>query len=229
MIGRIYMSKQILTNDWQLYIADEFSKEYYHNMRHFLKEEYSTKTIYPHMDDIFNALHYTPFANVKVVILGQDPYHGPNQAHGLSFSVKPEVSIPPSLKNIYKELQADIGVPIPNHGSLIHWAKQGVLLLNTVLTVRKKQPNSHKGKGWEHFTNEVIRKVNAKTDPVVFILWGRHAQSKEELITAKHHLVIKSPHPSPFSANKGFFGSQPFSRTNRFLEKAGRTPIDWRI
>jgi len=219
----------ILTNDWAPIMEEEFQKDYYINMREFLKEEYSSYTIYPDMYDIFNALHYTNYENTKVVILGQDPYHGPNQAHGLSFSVKPEVSIPPSLKNIYKELQDDIGVPIPNHGSLIHWAKQGVLLLNTVLTVRKKQPNSHKGKGWEHFTNEVIRKVNVKTDPVVFILWGRHAQSKEELITAKHHLVIKSPHPSPFSANKGFFGSQPFSRTNRFLEKAGRTPIDWRI
>src|SRR5690625_254479 len=219
----------ILTNDWAPIMEKEFQKKYYRKLRDFLKKEYSAHTVYPDMYDIFNALHYTNYENTKVVILGQDPYHGPNQAHGLSFSVQPEVSIPPSLKNIYKELQDDLGVPIPNHGSLISWAKQGVLLLNTVLTVRKKQPNSHKGKGWEDFTNEVIRQVNIKTDPVVFILWGRHAQLKEELITAKHHLVIKSPHPSPFSANKGFFGSQPFSRTNRFLEKAGRTPIDWRI
>src|SRR5690625_4801458 len=159
----------ILTNDWAPIMEEEFQKDYYINMREFLKEEYSSYTIYPDMYDIFNALHYTNYENTKVVILGQDPYHGPNQAHGLSFSVKPEVSIPPSLKNIYKELQDDIGVPIPNHGSLIHWAKQGVLLLNTVLTVRKKQTNSHKGKGWENFTNEVIRKVNVKNDNDEFL------------------------------------------------------------
>jgi uracil-DNA glycosylase len=219
----------ILTNDWAPIMEKEFQKKYYRKLRDFLKKEYGTYTVYPDMYDIFNALHYTNYENTKVVILGQDPYHGPDQAHGLSFSVKPEVSIPPSLKNIYKELQDDLGLPIPNHGSLINWAKQGVLLLNTVLTVRRKQPNSHKGKGWEDFTNEVIRQVNMKTDPVVFILWGRHAQLKEELITEEHHLIIKSPHPSPFSANKGFFGSQPFSRTNRFLKEAGRTSIDWEI
>jgi uracil-DNA glycosylase len=219
----------ILTNDWAPIMEKEFQKDYYLKLRQFLKQEYSTYTIYPDMYDIFNALHYTSYENTKVVILGQDPYHGPNQAHGLSFSVKPEVSIPPSLKNIYKELQDDLDIPTPDHGSLVNWAKQGVLLLNTVLTVRKKEPNSHKGKGWEHFTNEVIKQVNRKTDPVVFILWGRHAQSKEELITAKHHLIIKSPHPSPFSANRGFFGSRPFSRANKFLEAAGRKPIDWQV
>ncbi|MFA1821044.1 uracil-DNA glycosylase [Virgibacillus oceani] len=218
-----------LKNDWAPIMEEEFQKDYYKKLRDFLKTEYSAYTIYPDMYDIFNALHYTSYENTKVVILGQDPYHGPNQAHGLSFSVKPEVSIPPSLKNVYKELRDDLEVPIPDHGSLINWAKQGVLLLNTVLTVREKQPNSHKGKGWEPFTNEVIKQVNDKSDPVVFILWGRHAQLKEELITAKQHLVIKSPHPSPFSANKGFFGSKPFSRTNRFLEEAGRAPINWRI
>ncbi|GAB3796187.1 uracil-DNA glycosylase [Virgibacillus kimchii] len=219
----------ILTNDWAPIMEKEFYKDYYIQLREFLKQEYSKYTVYPDMYDIFNALHYTSYENTKVVILGQDPYHGPNQAQGLSFSVQPEVSIPPSLKNIYKELQDDLGIPIPNHGSLVNWAKQGVLLLNTVLTVRRKQPNSHKGKGWEQFTNEVIRQVNAKKDPVVFILWGKHAQSKEELITAKHHLIIKSPHPSPFSANRGFFGSKPFSRTNEFLEEGGRSLIDWRV
>ncbi|WP_164214381.1 uracil-DNA glycosylase [Virgibacillus sp. YIM 98842] len=219
----------VLTNDWSPIMENEFKKDYYIQLRDFLKQEYSNYTVYPDMYDIFNALHYTSYKNTRVVILGQDPYHGPNQAHGLSFSVKPEVSIPPSLMNIYKELQEDLGISIPNHGSLVNWAKQGVLLLNTVLTVRRKQPNSHKGKGWEQFTNEVIRQINAKKDPVVFILWGRHAQSKEELITANHHFIIKSPHPSPFSANRGFFGSKPFSRTNKFLEKEGRSPVDWRV
>ena len=219
----------ILKNDWEPILKDEFHKEYYVKLRDFLKQEYSTYTVYPEIHDIYNALHYTGHQNTKVVILGQDPYHGPNQAHGLSFSVKPEVSIPPSLKNIYKELQDDLGIPIPNHGCLIKWAKQGVLLLNTVLTVRKREPNSHKGKGWELFTNEVIKQVNAKADPVVFILWGKHAQGKAELITASHHLIIKSPHPSPFSANRGFFGSRPFSRTNQFLKEVGHMLIDWRI
>ncbi|RDW15011.1 uracil-DNA glycosylase [Oceanobacillus chungangensis] len=219
----------ILKNDWEPILKEEFQKDYYIRLHALLKEEYSSYIVYPEMHDIFNALHYTDYQHTKVVILGQDPYHGPNQAQGLSFSVKPEVRIPPSLKNIYKELHDDLGIPTPNHGSLINWAKQGVLLLNTVLTVRKGEPNSHKGKGWELFTNEVIKQVSAKTDPVVFILWGRHAQEKAELITASHHLIIKSPHPSPFSARRGFFGSRPFSRTNQFLEEEGRTPIDWRI
>lgn len=219
----------ILRNDWAQFMEKEFQKDYYLRLRAFLKQEYATYTVYPEMRDIFNALQFTDYHNTKVVILGQDPYHGFNQAHGLSFSVKPEVKIPPSLQNIYKELHQDLGISIPNHGCLVNWAKQGVLLLNTVLTVREGQPNSHKGQGWEFFTNEVIKQVNAKEDPVVFILWGRHAQEKETLITAAHHLVIKSPHPSPFSAHKGFFGSRPFSQTNKFLEEVGRTPIDWQV
>lgn len=220
---------KILKNDWAPIMEKEFKKDYYLQLREFLKREYATRTIYPDMYDIYNALHYTPYEQTKVVILGQDPYHGPNQAHGLSFSVKPEVAVPPSLQNIYKELHADLGVRIPNHGYLKKWADQGVLLLNAVLTVRAGQANSHRGKGWENFTNEVIRQVNGKDDPVVFILWGRNAQEKEALITNKHHLIIKSPHPSPFSANRGFFGSRPFSRTNAFLEEAGRIPIDWSL
>ncbi|MBY7142141.1 uracil-DNA glycosylase [Virgibacillus sp. NKC19-3] len=219
----------ILTNDWAPKMDKEFQKDYYLQLRSFLKKEYQTRTIYPHMNDIFNALHYTSYENTKVVILGQDPYHGPNQAHGLSFSVKPGVTTPPSLKNIYQELQADVGAPIPNHGCLVSWAKQGVLLLNTALTVRAGQANSHRGKGWEYFTNEVIRQVNAKEEPVVFFLWGRNAQAKEEFINASRHHIIKSPHPSPFSAHKGFFGSRPFSRANQFLREAGRSEIDWSI
>ena len=218
-----------LKNDWKTLLAAEFQKEYYLQLSTFLKEEYDNQTIYPKKDDIFNALKYTSYAETKVVILGQDPYHGPNQAQGLSFSVQPEVKIPPSLRNIYKELHTDLGLPIPGHGSLLNWAKQGVLLLNTVLTVREKQPNSHKEKGWEQFTNEVIRQVNAKGEPVVFILWGRYAQGKEVLITNEHHLIIKSPHPSPFSAHRGFFGSKPFSRTNEFLDAVGCGAVDWHV
>ncbi|GAB4074016.1 uracil-DNA glycosylase [Barrientosiimonas marina] len=219
----------ILTNDWAPIMEKEFQKDYYLTLRSFLKQEYGAHTVYPDMYDIFNALHYTDYQNTKVVILGQDPYHGPNQAHGLSFSVQPDVTIPPSLKNIYQELNDDIGLPIPEHGCLTDWAKQGVLLLNTVLTVRAGKPASHRGQGWEHFTNEVIQQVNAKTDPVVFIFWGRHAQAKESLITAPQHLIIKSSHPSPFSAHKGFFGSRPFSRTNQFLKENGRAPVDWHV
>lgn len=223
------MSNQILTNDWKFYVTDEFSKEYYHNMRHFLKEEYRTKTIYPPMHDIFNALHYTPFANVKVVILGQDPYHGPNQAHGLSFSVKPEVKPPPSLVNIYKELQEDMQITPPNHGYLVDWAKQGVLLLNTVLTVRAGQAHSHRGIGWEIFTDQVITTLNKKSHPIVYILWGAAAQRKQVLINTEKHHIIQAPHPSPLSAYRGFFGSKPFSKTNTLLQNDGLTPIDWEI
>lgn len=219
----------ILKNDWAPLLEQEFKKEYYLRLREFLKKEYTERTIYPDMYDIFNALHYTTYENTKVVILGQDPYHGPNQAHGLSFSVRPEVSIPPSLQNIYKELYDDLGCPIPNHGCLTDWAKQGVLLLNAVLTVRAGMANSHRGMGWEKFTNEVIRRVNEKEDPVVFILWGRNAQEKESLITASHHYMIKSPHPSPFAAHRGFFGSRPFSRANQFLKEAGREEVNWCI
>lgn len=219
----------ILKNDWAPLLEAEFSKPYYLKLRKFLVSEYKTRIIYPNMYDIYNALHYTPFAETKVVILGQDPYHGPGQAHGLSFSVQPGVKAPPSLQNIFKELQQDLGCPIPNHGCLIEWAKQGVLLLNTVLTVRQRTPNSHRGIGWETFTDQVIRTLNDREKPVVFILWGRNAQAKQELITAPQHYVLKSSHPSPFSADRGFFGSRPFSKTNAFLEKVGSTPIDWHI
>ncbi|MFV9511507.1 uracil-DNA glycosylase [Tepidibacillus sp. LV47] len=219
----------ILRNDWADYLQDEFKKPYYLRLRKFLIEEYRSKTIYPDMYDIFNALHYTSYAETKVVILGQDPYHGKGQAHGLSFSVKPGVAIPPSLQNIFKELQQDLGCTIPNHGYLVKWAKQGVLLLNTVLTVREGEPNSHKGIGWETFTDQVISTLNRREKPVVFILWGKHAQEKQNLITSSHHYIIQSPHPSPFSANRGFFGSRPFSKANQFLRQIGSQEIDWQI
>lgn len=221
--------KKILQNDWQPLLEKEFQQDYYLRLRQFLKQEYMTKTIYPHMNDIFNALHFTPYKEVKAVILGQDPYHGPGQAHGLSFSVKPEVTIPPSLRNIYKELHHDVGCPIPNHGYLAKWAQQGVLMLNTVLTVRNGQAHSHRGKGWEKFTDKVINLLSEREDPIVFILWGRPAQSKISLIRTDRHYIIQSPHPSPFSANRGFFGSRPFSRTNVFLQKIGKKEIDWEI
>ncbi|MFD2629609.1 uracil-DNA glycosylase [Oceanobacillus kapialis] len=221
--------KEILTNDWAPLLEDEFKKEYYQELRAFLKDEYAKYIVYPEMENIFNALHLTPFEKVKVVILGQDPYHGPNQAHGLSFSVKPEVSIPPSLRNIFKELKNDLDVPIPNHGYLVDWAEQGVLLLNNVLTVRKGEAHSHKGMGWERFTNRVIELLNDKKTPVVYLLWGSAAQKKETLIDTNKHYVIKGPHPSPLSAYRGFFGSKPFSRTNELLERHGLTGIDWSI
>lgn len=221
--------KRILNNDWQQLLETEFEKDYYQKLRSFLKEEYTHQTVYPDMYDLFNALKYTPYSQVKVVILGQDPYHEPGQAHGLSFSVKPGVRQPPSLQNIFKELQDDLGYPIPHHGCLVEWARQGVLLLNTVLSVRRAAANSHKGMGWEQFTDAVIRDLNAREQPIVFILWGRHAQAKEELITNPHHGIIKSSHPSPFSARYGFFGSHPFSRANQFLEAAGEEPVNWAI
>ncbi|MGL4742363.1 MAG: uracil-DNA glycosylase [Sarcina sp.] len=218
-----------LINDWKPLLQTEFEKEYYLNLREFLKEEYRTKTIYPHMNDIFNALHYTAFKDVKVLLLGQDPYHGAGQAHGLSFSVKKGVRIPPSLRNIYKELNADLGCYIPNHGFLESWAKQGVLMLNTALTVREGQPNSHKGKGWEILTDKIIELLNEREEPVVFILWGANAISKERLITNERHFIIKSVHPSPLSASRGFFGSKPFSKTNEFLKSINEEPINWQI
>lgn len=221
--------KQILKNNWNLKIGDEFKKDYYLELRKFLVNEYKTKTIYPNMYDIFNALHYTDYDKVKVVILGQDPYHGPNQAHGLSFSVKPNVPIPPSLRNIYKELHDDLGCYIPNNGYLKKWADEGVLLLNTVLTVRAGLANSHKNKGWEQFTDNIIKVLNEREKPIVFILWGNNAISKKKLITNKNHLILQSVHPSPLSASRGFFGSKPFSKTNSFLESIGETPIDWQI
>lgn len=219
----------ILKNDWNGLLEDEFSKDYYLKLRQFLITEYKTRTIYPNMHDIFNALHYTPYKNVKVVILGQDPYHGPNQAHGLSFSVNIGTQPPPSLINIYKELHTDLNCYIPNNGYLKKWADQGVLLLNTVLTVRASEANSHKNKGWETFTDKIISLLNDKQDPIVFILWGNNAQSKESLISNPKHYIIKSVHPSPLSASRGFFGSKPFSKTNQFLMSTGKEPIDWQI
>lgn len=221
------MAKKILENDWAPLLEDEFTKPYYIELREFLKNEYASRTIYPKMQDIFNALHYTPFQQVKAVILGQDPYHGPNQAHGLSFSVLPEVGQPPSLRNIFKELQNDIGCTPPNHGYLVNWAKQGVLLLNTVLTVRQGQAHSHRGMGWENFTNRVIEILNEKDKPIVYILWGAAAQKKQDLIDTSKHYIIKSPHPSPLSAHRGFFGSKPFSKANMLLKESGQEEIDW--
>lgn len=218
-----------LLNDWGVCLNKEFEKDYYLNLREFLKKEYETATVYPAMNDLFNALIYTSYEKARVVILGQDPYHGQGQAHGLSFSVQPGVKIPPSLKNMYKEMNDDLALPAPNHGCLIEWAEQGVVLLNTVLSVRKGEPNSHKGIGWELFTDKVIQVLNEKKQPVVFILWGRHAASKKSLITGTHHHIIESPHPSPFSARRGFFGSKPFSETNTFLTSEGEEPIDWSL
>lgn len=219
----------ILKNDWASELEQEFSKPYYLKLRQFLIDEYRTKTIFPDKYDIFNALHYTSLADTRVVILGQDPYHGPGQAHGLSFSVQEGISTPPSLQNMFKELQDDLGCFIPNNGHLLTWTQQGVLLLNTVLTVRAHEANSHRNRGWESFTDKVIETVNRKSEPVVFLLWGSHAQKKAELITNPRYMIIRSPHPSPLSAHRGFFGSRPFSRTNAFLRKMGLQEIDWQI
>ena len=214
-------------NDWDEALQDEFSKDYYLNLREFLKKEYFTKTVYPPMTDIFNALKYTSLADTRVVILGQDPYHGPNQAHGLCFSVKNGVPAPPSLKNIYKEIENDLGVKMPSTTELTGWARQGVLLLNTTLTVREGAPASHKGNGWEILTDKIISSVGAKDTPVVFMLWGSHARAKKELIKSTKHLVLECAHPSPLSAYAGFFGSRHFSRANEFLASHGIDPIDW--
>lgn len=216
-----------LGNDWDNIIGGEFEKEYYLQLREFLKGEYANGIVYPNMYDIFNALKLTPYSSVKAVILGQDPYHEPGQAHGLAFSVKEGTPLPPSLRNIYKELETDVGAKPVSCGELIGWAKQGVLLLNTVLTVRQGNANSHKGKGWETFTDEIIKKLNEKTEPVAFILWGANARSKKALITNPIHGVFESPHPSPLSAHYGFFGSRPFSRVNAFLMQNGVPPINW--
>ncbi len=218
-----------INNDWLKTLSQEFHKEYYKKLHHIVIEEYNTKQIFPAADDIFNAFHLTPFQNVKVVILGQDPYHNIGQAHGLCFSVKPDVEIPPSLVNIYKELQDDLGCYIPNNGYLVKWAEQGVLMLNTVLTVRAHQANSHKGIGWEEFTDAAIRELNKEDRPLVFVLWGAPAQRKKEMLTNSKHLILEAPHPSPLSAYRGFFGSKPFSRTNAYLEQNGLLPIDWQI
>lgn len=216
-------------NDWLNLLQDEFEKEYYIKLRTFLVEEYNHNTVYPDMYNIFNALNFTAYSDVKVVILGQDPYHGENQAHGLSFSVNPGVKIPPSLINIYKELQSDLGCYIPNNGYLKKWADQGVLLLNASLTVRAGEANSHRNIGWEKLTDRIIELLNNKDEPIVFILWGNNAISKEKLITNTNHYIIKSVHPSPLSASRGFFGSKPFSKANEFLMSANKSPIDWQI
>ena len=218
-----------LVNDWNELLLEESNKDYYLKLIYFLKEEYEKAQIYPEVQDIFNSLKYTAYNDVKIVILGQDPYHGPSQAHGLSFSVKTNVSIPPSLLNIYKELNNDLGCYIPNHGYLKKWADQGVLLLNTVLTVRSGEANSHKNKGWEHFTDKIITLLNDKTEPIVFILWGKNAQTKQSLVTNPMHYIIKSVHPSPLSAYRGFFNSKPFSNANNFLTSVGKKTIDWQI
>ena len=218
-----------LGNDWDNILADEWQKPYYLELRKFLKQEYSTQTVYPNMEDIFNALKLTSFKDAKVVIIGQDPYHGFGQAHGLCFSVKKGVVPPPSLKNIYKELKSDIGFEIPSHGELTSWAKQGILLLNNVLTVREGLPNSHKGKGWEIFTDRVIGELNRKETPVVFLLWGANAQKKAEIITNPKHFKLMTVHPSPLSASRGFFGCRHFSKTNEILMKNSIKPINWEI
>ena len=218
-----------INGDWLEALKDEFKKDYYKQLFEKVNEEYRTRLIFPPANDIFNAFHLTPLKDVKVVILGQDPYHGNNQAHGLCFSVKPEVEIPPSLVNIYKELHDDLGCTIPDHGYLVKWAKQGVLMLNTVLTVRAHQANSHKEIGWEQFTDAAIKVLAEQDRPMVFILWGRPAQRKKEMIHNPKHLVLMSAHPSPLSAYRGFFGSHPFSRTNEYLEENGLAPIDWQI
>ena len=220
----------MLTNDWAKALDGEFRQPYYRQLYQFVKNEYARTTVYPPAEDIFNAMHFTPLSEVKVLILGQDPYHNEHQAHGLSFSVLPDQpDIPPSLQNIYKELQDDLGCEIPSHGYLKKWADQGVLLLNTVLTVRAHQANSHQGRGWEQFTDAIIRAVNAKDRPVVYMLWGRPAQSKIPMLTNPKHLILKAPHPSPLSAYRGFFGCKHFSQANAFLESHGESPIDWQI
>jgi uracil-DNA glycosylase len=217
----------LLMNDWQSILADEMKKDYFVKLMRFVEQEYMDGNVYPEQNHLFQALSSTSFENTRVVLLGQDPYHGPGQAHGLSFSVPKGVSIPPSLRNMYKELAADLECEIPSHGCLQSWAEQGVLLLNTVLTVRDNQAGSHQGKGWETFTDTIINAINLKNHPVIFLLWGRHAQSKLPLIDTDKHRVIESAHPSPLSAHRGFLGSKPYSRTNQLLEEANLVPIYW--
>lgn len=217
-----------ITKNWYELLKDEFEKPYFKKLQEFLTEEYNTKTIYPLAENIFNALNYCKYEDISVVLIGQDPYHQPGQAHGLCFSVQDGTALPPSLKNIFKEIHDDLGVTPLSSGNLIRWAKHGVLLLNTVLTVRRDEPNSHKGKGWENFTTKVIELVNKKTSPVVFLLWGGNAKAFEGLIDKNKHYVLKAAHPSPLSAYNGFFGCKHFSKTNEILEKNGKKPIDWR-
>lgn len=216
-------------NDWDNLLKDEFTKDYYLKLRQFLALEYQTKTIYPNMYDIFNALKYTPYDKVKAVILGQDPYHGKGQAHGLCFSVQKGVTPPPSLKNIFAELQEDLGCSIPDHGNLSALAKQGVLMLNTVLTVREGSPNSHRGKGWEILSDRIISLLDQKEEPLVFLLWGKNAKEKMSLLQNPNHLVLTSSHPSPYSVNYGFKGCRHFSQTNEYLQQHGVSPIDWQL
>ncbi|MBX7219117.1 MAG: uracil-DNA glycosylase [Blastocatellia bacterium] len=220
---------QHLHPSWHPVLAEEFEKPYFHQLEAFLAAERAAHTIFPPETDVFSAFALTPYESVKVFLLGQDPYHDDNQAHGLCFSVRPGIKPPPSLVNMYKELQSDVGFQIPKHGYLIHWAQQGMLMLNAVLTVRAHQPNSHKDKGWEQFTDAVIRKVNDKSSQVVFILWGGYAQKKVKLIDTNRHVVIQTAHPSPLSARNGFFGSKPFSRINEALRQAGKSEIDWQL
>ena len=221
--------KNLIGNDWDNLLEDEFQKDYYKDLRSFLIEEYKNKTVFPKMEDIFTALKLTPYRDVKAVILGQDPYHGPGQSHGLAFSVKKGVRIPPSLRNMYKEMNTDLAIPIPNNGYLEKWAREGVLLLNTSLTVRQAEANSHRKIGWEKFTDRIIQVLNEREEPLIFILWGNNAKSKEKYITNKNHCILKSVHPSPLSASRGFFGTKPFSKTNAFLKSVGEKEIDWRI
>ena len=220
---------EIFKNDWGQYLKEEMAQPYYRQLRQFLIGEYSTKQVYPDMYSIFNALHYTSYADTKVLILGQDPYHEPGQAHGLSFSVQPNVPPPPSLVNILKELETDLGCTVPNNGCLEPWARQGVLLLNTVLTVQAHRANSHRDKGWEIFTDKIISLLNQREKPVAFILWGSPARRKKAMITNPQHFIVESPHPSPLSAYRGFFGSRPFSKVNKFLESVGEEPINWQL
>jgi uracil-DNA glycosylase len=219
----------MIGNDWDIILKEEFDKEYFKELIEKVKKEYEEKTIFPKQTEIFNAFRHTSYSDVKVVILGQDPYHNIGQAHGLSFSVKPGIEAPPSLVNIYKELNEDLGCYVPNNGYLVKWAEQGVLLLNTVLTVRAHQANSHRGIGWEDFTNAVIRVLNEQDRPIVFLLWGRPAQNKMSMLNNPNHLILTAPHPSPLSAYRGFFGCKHFSRTNEFLAAHGVETIDWQI
>ena len=219
----------MIGNTWDNLLTEEVKKDYFKELIEYVNNEYKTKIIYPKKTEVFNAFKYTDYKDVKVVILGQDPYHGPNQAEGLSFSVSNEVIKPPSLKNIFKELESDLGIPFPEHNSLKPWAKEGVLLLNAVLTVEEHKPASHANKGWETFTDEIIKLINKKEEPVVFILWGNYAREKKKFITNPIHYIIESPHPSPFSARNGFFGSNPFSKTNDFLKRQGIKEINWNV
>ena len=223
------MAAPLISSDWHQVLAEEFEKPYFHKLQDFISAERQTETIFPAVADVFAAFELTPYQNVRVLLLGQDPYHNDNQAHGLCFSVNPGIKTPPSLVNIYKELKSDLGLNIPNNGYLVPWAQQGVLMLNAVLTVRAHTPNSHKDKGWETFTDAVITKVNQKTDAVIFVLWGGYAQKKLKLIDTSRHKVIQSAHPSPLSARNGFFGSKPFSAINTVLKSASQPEIDWQI